>query len=94
MYKLTHVDGKNFGKVVLYALSACGWCKKTKKLLNSYNVAYDYVDVDLLDEKDGDEIDRIVNKWNPKGTYPTIVINDQRSINGYNEESLKKEFGK
>jgi len=28
---MTHVDGKNKGKIMLYALSTCVWCKKTKQ---------------------------------------------------------------
>ena len=35
-------------KVFLYALSTCGHCRNTKKLLDSHNVQYDFVDVDLL----------------------------------------------
>ena len=43
-----HVPGRNAGKVMLYALSTCVWCNKTKKLLNELGVEYDYTDVDLL----------------------------------------------
>lgn len=90
MIKLTHVDGNDKDKIVLYALSTCAWCKKTKKILNELKVAYDYVYVDELDKKDSDEADKIVNKWNSKGTYPTIIIDNKRSINGYNEKEVKK----
>jgi len=31
---LKHVGGKNASHVVIYALSTCPWCKKTKKLLD------------------------------------------------------------
>jgi glutaredoxin-like protein NrdH len=44
----THVTGKDKGKVMLYALSTCGWCKKTRALLEELGVAYDYLYVDLL----------------------------------------------
>ena len=30
---VNHVAGRNKGKVMLYALSTCGWCAKTKELL-------------------------------------------------------------
>ncbi|MDD5684459.1 MAG: glutaredoxin family protein, partial [Methanoregulaceae archaeon] len=30
---MTHIDGEDKGKVVLFALSTCGWCAKTKELL-------------------------------------------------------------
>ena len=41
---IKHVDGKDKGKVFLYALSTCGWCKKTKAFLNEQGVEYSYVD--------------------------------------------------
>jgi glutaredoxin len=43
------VAGKNKGEIKLYALSTCGWCFKTKQLLNALGVAYCYVDVDSLE---------------------------------------------
>ena len=45
---LEHVTGKDKGKIMLYALSTCIWCKKTKEFLSSVGVAYDYIYVDLL----------------------------------------------
>lgn len=30
---MVHVKGKGTGKVILYALSTCVWCKNAKKLL-------------------------------------------------------------
>ena len=33
---LQHVAGKNKGHIVLYALSTCPWCGKTKKLLKNW----------------------------------------------------------
>ena len=47
-----HVDGKNRGNVMLFALSTCGWCAKTKDLLRQLGIAFDYTFVDLLDGKD------------------------------------------
>lgn len=93
MIKLTHVEGKNKGQVVLYALSTCGWCHKAKKLLSDLGVAYDYVDVDLLDENNTKEAEQIVKKWNPDESYPTIVINDKISITAYNMDKIKEALG-
>ncbi len=93
MIELKHVDGANKGKVVLYTLSTCIWCKKTKKLLGELKVAYDYVDVDQLQGKDGDAADAVVQKWNPNASYPTMIINDKVCIPGYNPDAVKKELG-
>src|SRR5512139_2692142 len=43
-----HVEGNDKGKITLYALSTCIWCKKTKDLLSDLGAKYDYAYVDLL----------------------------------------------
>lgn len=83
-----HVEGHDSGKILVYALSTCGWCKKTKKLLSQLGVAYDYVDVDQLQ---GDEKERIreeIRRHNPSCSFPTTLIND-RCIIGFKEEEIK-----
>lgn len=89
MIKLTHVDGKDVGKVVLYALSTCAWCKRVKKLLAELNIGYDYIDADFFNGKESDEIVAEVKRWNPKETYPTLVINDKEAIIGIDKEKIK-----
>jgi glutaredoxin-like protein NrdH len=88
-----HVEGRNRGNIMLYALSTCVWCKKTKRLLNGLNVAYDYVDVDLADEDERAKIKEIVLRWNSSGSYPTIVVDDRESIVGYDPERIKEVLG-
>ena len=44
-----HVPGKKVGDIMLYALSTCGWCRKTRELLQEMGVDYSYEYVDLLD---------------------------------------------
>lgn len=86
---MTHVNGKNKGEIKLYALSTCVWCKKVKKLMDELGIGYDYVDCDLLDKKDSDDADDIVKKWNPKATYPTMIIDNKRALTGYDEQKIK-----
>jgi len=59
-------------------------------LLDSLGIAYDFVDADLVDNKTSDEIEKEVEKWNPKETYPTIVINGARAIIRYDEDKIKE----
>jgi glutaredoxin-like protein NrdH len=90
---VTHVDGKKKGKVMLYALSTCGWCKRTKALLKELGVEYDYIDVDLLQ---GDELKEVVEKvvkFNPDSNFPTMVIDDKKCIVGYKEDDIRKALG-
>lgn len=89
---IEHVAGKNAGKIMLYALSTCGWCRKTKQLLSDMGVAYDFVDVDLLQGKEREETIETVKKWNPACSFPTLVINDNKCIVGFDENNIRKEL--
>ncbi|MFO8077854.1 MAG: glutaredoxin family protein [Thermoplasmatota archaeon] len=91
MIEMTQVDGKDKGSIRLFALSTCVWCRKTKKLLDSLNVAYDFIYVDLLEGKEKDEVMDEVEKWNPRGSFPTIIINDQ-AIAGFKEQQIKEKL--
>jgi len=88
--KIEHVAGRNAGKLMLYALSTCIWCRKTKQLLTDLGVEYDYVFVDLLTGADRDEVVKMVTKWNPDGSFPTIVLNDKKCIVGFKEPEIRE----
>ena len=87
------VPGKKKGEVLLYALSTCGWCMKTKNLLNDLGVDYRYIDVDLLDSKPKDEAMKEVTRLNPSSSFPTMVINNDKCIVGFKEEEIRKALG-
>jgi glutaredoxin-like protein NrdH len=87
---IEHVTGRNAGKVMLYALSTCGWCRKTKQLLNDLGVAYDFTDVDHLVGKEKDETLDIIRKWNPACSFPTLIINDSKCIVGFDENNIRE----
>ncbi len=89
---LTHVSGKNKGKVMLYALSTCGWCKKTKALLNELGVEYDYTDVDLLQGEEQNAVIREIEKHNPDTNFPTLVIDADKCIIGFKESDIREAF--
>ncbi len=89
---IEHVSGKKKGTVMLYALSTCGWCSKTKELLRELGIEFDYTYVDLLEGKEQDEAMNVVERFNPSGSFPTLVINDQKSIVGFREKEIREEF--
>ena len=88
--KIEQVEGENKGKIMLFALSTCGWCKKTKKFLEDLGVKYSYVFVDLLEEDDRNKTIEEIEKWNPRCSFPTIVINDKKCVVGFKEEEIKE----
>jgi glutaredoxin-like protein NrdH len=87
---LNHVAGKKKGKIMLYALSTCGWCKKTKALLNELGVEYDYTDVDLLKGAEQEAAVREIGKYNPGTNFPTIIINSKKCIIGFKEDEIRE----
>ena len=93
MIEIKHIKGKNKGKILLYALSTCIWCKKTKDLLNNIGVEYSYIFVDLLDESDKEHVLNDIKKWNPACSFPTIVINNKGCIVGFKEDKIKEALG-
>ena len=88
-----HVDGKNKGKVMLYALSTCGWCAKTKELLRELGIAFDYSYVDLLDGEEQNNAMDTVEKFNPSGSFPTLVIDNRKCIVGFKEKEIREALG-
>ena len=90
---IKHIKGKNKGHIMLYALSTCVWCKKTRRLLNNLAVDYYYIDVDLLESEEKEKIRQDVKRWNPKCSFPTMVVNNEKCIVGYKEQETKETIG-
>jgi len=80
-------------RVLFYGLTTCVWCKRTRKFLEESDVGFDYVYVDMLqgDERAGaiDEIRRV----NPKTSFPTVVIDGETAVVGYDPDRLKEVLG-
>ncbi|MGC9445185.1 MAG: glutaredoxin family protein [Candidatus Methanospirareceae archaeon] len=90
---MTHVRGKNKGQVVLYALSTCVWCKKTKRLLEQLGVEFDYVYVDLLTGAEKEQILADMARHTSTRAFPTMVINNGTIIQGYQEKRIREVLG-
>jgi glutaredoxin-like protein NrdH len=86
------VEGSDKGRIVLYTLSTCMWCKMAKHLLKEMGVGYEYVDVDSLSPEEKDEAKKEIKRWNSSGSYPTIVIDDSDSISGYDETEIREKL--
>jgi len=92
--KTTNVPGKNTSHTVLiFTLSTCGWCRKTKELLDDLDVAYDYIDMDKIDGIDQASARAELKKYNPRASYPTLVIDDGKLIIiGYKDQEIREVF--
>jgi glutaredoxin len=89
--KMNHIEGTDKGRVVLYALSTCQWCRKVKDLLKEVNIDFYYIDVDLTGENDREIIEEI-KRYNPACSFPTLILNDNDSIVGFDEEKIRERF--
>jgi glutaredoxin len=78
--------------IKMYSLSTCSHCKSTKKLLNDCTVIYEFIDVDLLEGEERRAILEDVKKFNPKCSFPTIIIGD-KVIVGFKEKEIKEALG-
>jgi len=92
LYEFTEIDGEPKGDVKLFALSTCVWCRRTKRLLDSLGIGYRYIFMDLLDRETRDEVEREVRRYNPRCSFPTLVIDDKRTIVGFQEEEIGEAF--
>jgi len=91
--EFVHVKGKKKqGEVVLYALSTCGWCAKTKELLTNLGIDFSYVYVDLLPDEEMEKAFDEVKRFNPACSFPTTVVDGKKTIVGFREEQLMEAF--
>lgn len=78
-------------KVMIFTLSTCGWCKKTKKLLKDLDVEYEYTDIDTVSGEEREKVREELRKHNPRMSAPTIVIDDGKNvIVGFDEEEIRE----
>jgi len=84
---------RNRHHVLFFALSTCIWCRRTRQFLESNNVAFDIVYVDLLQGAERESVVEQVRRWNPSVSFPTLVIDNQRCIIGYRPEEIQEALG-
>jgi len=85
------VEGENGGhELVLFALSTCGWCRKARTFLDENKLNYRYVYVDLLEEDAQQEVFEEVKAHNPRKTFPTLIVDGEEVIAGFNEDKYKE----
>lgn len=80
-------------KVVLYALSTCGWCRQTHFFLEDNNIEHEVIAVDMLEEAEKKQAREHLGRFNPRKSYPTVVIDDKTGIAGFDEDKLRKALG-
>jgi glutaredoxin len=84
-------------KVLMYTLSTCPWCRKTKQFFKDKNIPFDFVDYDVASDEEQDRIVADMRKHTSHISFPYVVIDD-KVVQGYNpdkyEELINKGGGK
>jgi len=78
--------------VKIFSLSTCSHCRATKKFLGECTIKYEFIDVDLLKGDERKAIIADIKKFNPRCSFPTIVIGD-KVIVGFKEKEIKEALG-
>jgi glutaredoxin len=91
--KRNHIPGIDRGNIVVYSLSTCIWCEKTKKLLTDLGVDFEYIYVDKLDGEEKNQIIQEVRRFNPSISFPTTIINGKKAILGFKEKEIREATG-
>lgn len=87
----TKVEGKNRKrKVLLYAISTCGWCKRAKQNLKDLDIEYDYIDIDRCSIEDKEAIKQDILSRGGRLAYPTVIIDDKILLTGPSREKLRE----
>lgn len=80
--------------VMVYALSTCVHCRKTKEYLDELGIKYDCIHVDKLEGDERKEIVAKVKEHNPSVSFPTVVFNEGDCVVvGFKKDQLKKAAG-
>jgi len=88
--KINSVKGKDEGKILLYTLSTCVWCKKTKQFLEDLGYGYRYIEVDGLVGDEREKTLAEMKQWNPRCSFPSVVINQATCIVGFDEKKIRE----
>ena len=78
--------------VKVYSLSSCSHCKAAKKFLGECTIKYEFIDVDTLQGEERAAILQDVKKFNPRCSFPTIIIGE-KVIVGFKEKEIKEALG-
>ncbi len=78
--------------VKIFSLSTCSHCKATKKFLGDCTIKYEFINVDQLQGDERKAIIKDVKKFNPRCSFPTIIIGE-KVIVGFKEKEIKEALG-
>ena len=79
--------------VFLFALSTCGWCKRTKEFLSENDVAFEYIDVDNCTLEEKREVGRLLKERDVPLGFPVTIVDDEVVITGFRPDEFREVLG-
>jgi len=76
-------------EVIIYGTSWCGDCYRTRKLLDHFQIAYSWVNIDV--DKEGEQLVLRINHG--IRSVPTIIFEDGSLLVEPSNEALMKKIG-
>ena len=65
----------------------------TKQFLKDNDVEFEYIDVDLCEEEDKQEIRQHIQSKGGSLSYPTTIVDENVLITGFRKDQLKEALG-
>ena len=87
------VDPLQSDKPVMYTLHTCRHCSRLKEYLAARGVFIQEVYLDDFAQPARKTLLDALKKYNPRCSFPTLVLPDGRFVIGFREEAVKKLFG-
>jgi glutaredoxin len=75
--------------IKVFALTTCPYCRMARKYLDENDVAYDVVEVDLLEGEERASTIAEVKTISGGASFPVIVIGDETLV-GFNKKRMKE----
>ena len=80
--------------LTLFALSTCGFCKRSMKFLKEKNIAFKFVYLDTFEREKKTEIKtQLKKKFNKRAVFPYLVINEKEVVLGFTQSEWEKALG-
>jgi glutaredoxin-like protein NrdH len=90
---LETVDGSSGDHdLVLFALSTCPHCRRARDFLSTNGLTYRYVYLDQLKGNEQKQVLEIADGFNPRRSFPTLVIDDDGVLVGFSEPDWKEKL--
>jgi glutaredoxin-like protein NrdH len=64
-------------EVMVYALSTCPWCRKTKQWFTDSKIPFEWIDVDTLDDEEQDAAADKAYELSGGRRFPVTIINGE-----------------